>query len=129
MISDYYPQRVSLELVNKNEKINLPAILLRILYMAYMQNKSIPEIAAAVVVAMVITLLLRPFEASSSMKQINIKVTSLDLEVIIPKFCSVRGMKGEKKVVTYLLLHELYEYRDLGHQCQTVLCRVNHQTT
>jgi len=48
------------------EKINLPEILLRTLYITYMQNKSIPEITVAVVAAMVV--LLRPFEVSSSMK-------------------------------------------------------------
>jgi hypothetical protein len=95
-----------------------------------MQNKSIPDIEAAVVVAMVITLLLRPFEASSSMQQINLKVTSSDLKVILPKFFHNEGNKKRgKKMVTYLLLPELYGYRDFGHQCRTVLCRLDHQTT
>jgi hypothetical protein len=67
-----------------------------------MQNKSIPDIEAAVVVAMVITLLLRPFEASSSMQQINLKVTSSDLKVILAKFSITRGIEREKKwLLTY----------------------------
>jgi hypothetical protein len=67
-----------------------------------MQNKSIPDIEAAVVVAMVITLLLRPFEASSSMQQINLKVTSSDLKVILAKFSITRGIGREKN--GYLLI-------------------------
>jgi hypothetical protein len=67
-----------------------------------MQNKSIPDNAAAVVVAMVIMLLLRPFEASSSMQQINLKVTSSDLKVILAKFSMTRGIEREKKwLLTY----------------------------
>jgi hypothetical protein len=68
-----------------------------------MQNKSIPDNAAAVVVAMVIMLLLRPFEASSSMQQINLKVTSSDLKVILPKFFHNEGNKkrGKKWLLTY----------------------------
>jgi ABC-type nickel/cobalt efflux system permease component RcnA len=67
-----------------------------------MQNKSIPDIEAAVVVAMVITLLLRLFEASLSMQQINLKVTSSDLKVILAKFSITRGIEREKKwLLTY----------------------------
>jgi hypothetical protein len=50
-----------------------------------MQNKSIPEIAAVVIAAIVITLFLCLFDASSRMKHINLKVTYVDLKVIESK--------------------------------------------
>ncbi|RHN61970.1 hypothetical protein MtrunA17_Chr4g0042371 [Medicago truncatula] len=77
---------------------------------------------------MVITLLLRPFEASLSMKQ-RLKSYILGFKSDCTYVFYNKENERSDNMVTYLLLPELYGYRDLDHQCQIVLCQLDHQTT